>query len=343
MNWDVLGHEWAVALLREHVARNQARHAYLLCGPAGVGRRTLALRLAQALNCTQPLAPGEPCRVCRTCQQIERMQHPDLAVVQAEQAGGTLKVDQVRDLQRSLALHPYEARYRFALLLRFEEAHPSAMNALLKTLEEPGPQVILVLTAESPDVLLPTIVSRCEVLRLRPLPLEKLSQALQERRGLSGDQAALLAHLSGGRVGQALHLVDTPALLDQRRIWLDEHARLLSANRIERFLFADGLTKDKDREKERETVRSILQTWGSLWRDVLLCAAGASAPLTNLDRYDEIERLAAHWGLDAAAQMLASLEQIQGLVDANINLRLAIEVLMLDLPYQLAGAFNSPG
>jgi len=158
MNWEMLGHEWAVSLLSEQVGRGEARQAYLFTGPRGIGRRTLALRLAQALNCTQPPAPGEACRACRTCLQIEQAGHPDLAIVQSEVEGGTLKVDQIRDLQRSLALHPYDARFRVAVLLRFEEANPSAMNALLKTLEEPAPQVVIILTAESSERLLPTIV-----------------------------------------------------------------------------------------------------------------------------------------------------------------------------------------
>src|SRR5512137_425446 len=104
MNWDLLGHEWAVNLLRENVVRGQVRHAYLFTGPQGVGRRTLALRLAQALNCLRPPEPGVPCRGCRACLQIERMQHPDLAVVQAEVQGGTLKVEQIRELQHILSL-----------------------------------------------------------------------------------------------------------------------------------------------------------------------------------------------------------------------------------------------
>jgi DNA polymerase-3 subunit delta' len=160
------------------------------------------------------------------------MQHPDLSIVRAEQEGGTLKVDQIRDLQRSLSLAPYEARYRVAVLLRFEEAHASASNALLKTLEEPSP---LVLTAESAESLLPTIVSRCEVLRLRPLAAEALSQGLQSRWGLLPDQARLLAHLSGGRPGYAMRLHEHPELLQQRQAWLNDHRNLLSASRVARF------------------------------------------------------------------------------------------------------------
>lgn len=165
MDWRILGHRWAVDLLAEHTAHGGLRHAYLFTGPSGVGRRTLALRLAQAVNCLQPPTPGGLCGACAACTRLEKMQHPDLAVIQAEQVGGTLKVDQVRELQRSLSLAPYEANYRVALMLRFEEAHPGAANALLKTLEEPAPKVLILLTAESVESLLPTIVSRCELLQ----------------------------------------------------------------------------------------------------------------------------------------------------------------------------------
>jgi DNA polymerase III gamma/tau subunit len=103
-NWNMLGHEWAVDLLRGHLANGRTRHAYLFTGPDGVGRRTLALRFAQALNCSQPTAAGIPCGECRACTLIERMQHPDLSVVQAEEGTNTLKVDQIRELQRTLSL-----------------------------------------------------------------------------------------------------------------------------------------------------------------------------------------------------------------------------------------------
>lgn len=326
MHWDVLGHDWAVNLLLDHVARGEARHAYLFTGPRGIGRRTLALRLAQALNCLQPPGPGELCRTCRTCTQIERETHPDLSIVQAEQEGGTLKVDQIRALQRSLALHPYEARYRVAVLQRFEEANLNAMNALLKTLEEPAPQVVLILTAESAESLLPTIVSRCVELRLRPLPLKQASQGLQTRWGVPPEQARFLAHLSGGRLGYALRLYQDPERLEQRSGWLDDHFRLLTASRVERFSYCVTFSKDKD------VLRSLLYVWLSLWRDVLLRAAGASRSIANLDRSEEVEGMATRVGLRVAYQTTCVLQRTLEMLDRNVNPRLATEVLMLDLP-----------
>jgi DNA polymerase-3 subunit delta' len=335
MNWSMLGHEWAVSLLRSHLVHDSPRHAYLITGPPGIGRRTLALHFAQALNCPTPIAPGEACLQCRTCQQIERMQHPDLAVVQAEWKGGTLKVEQVRDLQHTLALTPYEARYRVALLLRFEEAHPSAANALLKTLEEPAPQVILLLTAESAESLLPTIVSRCEVLRLRPLPLQTIQDGLNKQWGLKDEDARLLAHLSDGRPGYALQLHQNPEKLEKRKEWLEQQRQLMSANRVERFAFAEAKAhfKDKDDKIARlADLKEMLLTWRSLWRDALLCASGASAPLANLDRSEEVQALAGRLDLLTIYQMVSNLERTLAQLEKNVNPQLALEVLLLGLP-----------
>jgi DNA polymerase-3 subunit delta' len=326
MNWDLLGHEWAVNLLQTHVAQGNLRHAYLFTGPPGVGRRTLAVRLAQAANCLQPPSPGEPCLACSSCLQIGRLQHPDLAVVEAENVGGTLKVDQVRELQRGLSLAPYTARYRVALLLRFEEAHISAANALLKTLEEPPPKVIILVVASSPEELLPTIVSRCEILRLRPLPVVQVAAGLQARWGIEAGQADLLAHISGGRPGYAVQLYQDQERVLQRNVWLDDHMELLNANRVKRFDYAETLAKDKNQ------LRDGLQVWIGLWRDVMLRSAGTDIPATNPDREGEIDRLAAQFGLETARQTILALEKTLKMVDQNVNTRLAAEVLMLDLP-----------
>lgn len=326
MNWEMLGHEWAVDLLRRHVARGRVRHAYLITGPEGVGRRTLALRLAQAVNCPQPSAPGEPCGACRTCLQIDAQQHPDLSIVEAETRGGTLKVEQVRELQHSLALAPYDARYRYAVLIRFEEAHNSAANALLKTLEEPPAQVILAVTARDAEDLLPTIVSRCEQIRLRLIPAAQIEEGLQSRWDVPAEQARLLAHISGGRPGYALRLHREPELLQQRQEWLEQHALLLGQGRVERFAYADAISKDRD------TLRSALDIWLSFWRDVLLKTSGAAAAPTNLDRQAEIEALAGRLDLQSARRVVAALERSLALLDRYANPRLVSEVLMLDLP-----------
>ncbi|HMZ06501.1 MAG TPA: DNA polymerase III subunit delta' [Anaerolineales bacterium] len=330
-NWNLLGHEWAVDMLRRHVARGETRHAYLFAGAPGLGRRTLALRLAQALNCEKPVAPGEPCYTCRTCKQIDAMQHPDLSIVQAvdedgnAKDGGTLRVDQIREVQRTLNLKPYQSPYRIAMFLRFQEANDNAANALLKTLEEAPPHAVLLLTADNPEQLLPTINSRCEILRLRPLPVEAIAADLMER-GVEEDRARLLAHISGGRPGFARRLVEDASVLEKREERLNDLQTLLPSTRVEKFSYAEKLAKDKD------AMRQTILVWLSYWRDVLLRVAGAETPLINIDRNMEIEFLAGRLDLSSARKAVSRLEEALEKLDRNVNSRLLAEVLLMDLP-----------
>jgi DNA polymerase-3 subunit delta' len=324
-NWDLTGHEWAVDMLRGHIQRDGVRHAYLFAGAPDLGKRTLALRFAQALNCPEPTAVGVPCGICRDCRQFEAMAHPDLEIVQAEVEGGTLKVEQVREMRRRVVLKPYQSRYRVALFLRFQEANDNAANALLKTLEEAPAHAVLILTADSPEGLLPTITSRCEILRLRPVPVEAL-ESLLVSRGAEAEQARLLAHVANGRPGYALRLLEDGSALEFREEKLNQLLKLLSGTRVEKFKYAESLYKDKD------ALRQTLLVWGSFWRDVMLASANASAEPANVDRLAQIEKLSERLSLPAARRVVDDVEAALERLDGYVNPRLLLEVLLLDLP-----------
>jgi DNA polymerase-3 subunit delta' len=346
-NWDLLGHEWAVEMLQQHIANDSVRHAYLFTGPPGLGRRTLALRFARALNCLKPPAPGESCGKCKTCQQIDRMQYADLAIIQAEKEGGVLKVEQIRTLRQSLVLKPYQGRYRVALFLRFQEANLNAANALLKTLEEAPSHAILILTADNAEQLLPTIVSRCEVLRLRTVPVEKVKSFLIGH-GASGPatkgggapapsvgeaSARLLAHISGGRPGYALRLLQNKGALEFRQARLNDLQKLLRSTRRERFSYAEKLTNRKN--EATESFRETLFIWLTFWRDVMLRSAegeNRDASLANVDCAAEIDALAATLSLAEARKLVADTEEAVEKLERNVNARLLAEVLLLDWP-----------
>jgi DNA polymerase-3 subunit delta' len=254
------------------------------------------------------------------------MHHPDLIVVQAEQEGKTLKIDQVRELQHTLSLAPYEARHRVALILRFEEAHSGAANAMLKTLEEPPDHVVIILTANSAENLLPTIVSRCEVLRLRTLSMDETARGLQALRGVPEEISERLAHISDGRPGYAIRLFEEPSLLEQRQSWLDDLIQLLATSRRERFAFVKGVVDDK------EGLRDELQVWLTFWRDVLISASGMSGSITNVDYSDQIQKLVAVTDLNTAHFQVNAVERTIEHIDHNVNARLALEVLLMDFP-----------
>jgi DNA polymerase-3 subunit delta' len=209
--------------------------------------------------------------------------------------------------------------------LNFEDANPAAQNALLKTLEEAPSYALLLLTANNAEQLLPTIISRCEILRLRPLQLEAVTEFLRAR-GLNLDQARLLAHLSGGRPGHALHLSTDEKALAFRTEKLDDLRRLLAAKRAERFHYAEKLAKEK------EVFRQTLLLWLSYWRDVLLKTSGAQAALANLDRTEEIENLVYEVDLPLARAVTENLEKALDRLDRNVNARLLAEVTLMDWP-----------
>jgi DNA polymerase-3 subunit delta' len=196
---------------------------------------------------------------------------------------------------------------------------------MLKTLEEAPAHVILVLTVDNAEQLLPTITSRCEVLRLRPLPVETVAGYLHSH-GADESQAHLLASLTDGRPGLALRLLSDPDSLSLRTKQLDDLNRLLHASRVEKFAFAEKMAKDK------EAFRNTLLTWSSYWRDVMLSTAQPKAPLANIDRQGEISSLAGLLDLPRARRLVSVTEQAVERLDKNVNPRLLAEVLLLDLP-----------
>ena len=319
--WQVVGHKWAVDLLKRTLARERVAHAYLLTGPPQIGKRSLALNFAQALNC---LDEEKPCGQCLACSKIAHGNHPDVQIIEGE--GGTLKIDQMRTLRHEAILSPLEGRWKVYIIRQMEQATAEAANCLLKTLEEPPSNVILMLTASEAEALLPTIVSRCQVLNLRPLATETVQRSLQERWGVDVERAQLLARLSGGRLGWAVTASQNDAILARREKHLDEMMELLGQGRVERLEYAQQLSRNP------EAVPELLHLWISWWRDLLLAASGSSVGITNVDREDTLRIQAQRYSLGQVRDFVEALRAAAWRLERNANTRLTLEVLMLSLP-----------
>jgi DNA polymerase-3 subunit delta' len=328
--WPIIGHRATVDLLRHSINAKRVSHAYLLHGPPAVGKFALSRAFAQALNCT---AEAAPCGQCRACQLIAAEKHPDVRVIQMPADKREIPIDLIRVIQHEAALKPYEAIWKVYIIRDAENMSEEAANCLLKTLEEPPPQVILVLTAPTPEALLPTIVSRCQPLAMHPVPISDIEQALAEGHACDAQSAHLLARLSAGRIGWAIAASRDQSVLEARQHLMDQLQGLTHASRVDRLAFAaeHGQRYTKG-VAERETVHAMLATWSTWWRDLLLIANGCSDRIVNVDRVDTLRSEARRLGLQPVRAFLDALSLADLRLRQNVNPRLALEVLALAIP-----------
>ena len=332
--WKTLGHDRAVKSLKRGLELGRTSHAYLFAGPAHVGKMTLAMDLATALNCVDS---DRPCGECPQCRRIIGGLHADVRVSGLESEEGaqgrwrvSISIDQVRAVQREASLKPFEGRCRVFIFDGAEHLSEEAANSLLKLLEEPPEQVVLVLLTSDARTLPATIVSRCQLLELRPLPMPTVVEVLREGHGADPDTAMEIARLSGGRLGWALDAAARPEVLEERADRLEAIVDMVSAGLESRFAYATALSSSFFRS--RETAREELRLWLDWWRDLLLVKEGGATYVTNLSRADTLTEMAGSMTSAEISYAIASVRETWGHLESNVNARLALEELMLVLP-----------
>jgi DNA polymerase III subunit delta' len=325
---DVIGHRKLVALLSRSIERDSIPPSLIFAGPAGVGKRLVALASAQALNCLDPRRKNahtldaidyDACGVCAACTRIERGFHPDVVVIEPGDSG-SIKVDAIRDAIERTGYRPFEGRRRVVIIDEADALVPQAQNALLKTLEEPPSASVFMLVSARADSLLPTVQSRCPRLRFHPLGPEDVAVALI-RHGKKDADAHAIAALANGSIGAALD-VGAEVLVEARDVAL----RVLTG-----FAATDDLRRRVELAKEllpqttggatadREHLAVHLRAIASLLRDVeLVSVNGDRKTLANPDVAASLDRLTAFRGdrglraFDAIDEALVAIERNAG-------------------------------
>jgi DNA polymerase-3 subunit delta' len=346
----MLGSDRSITMLRSALRTQNLAHAYLFVGPPGVGKHTMALAFAMALNCeADPPAgqdcPDVPCGICASCSRIARGTHPDIvevnletqALALGESTGRSktgpakeLRIDVIRDMQSTVGLKPHSARVKVYIIGDAERLNEEASNCLLKTLEEPPAHTILILLAPDVSTVLPTISSRCFVVPVRPVARQALATALQAHWGAEPEQAEVAAALSDGRAGYAVGLLDERDRLQRRRKALEELSLLAGAPVAERVNVATRLAKMFT--DARAELYDMLDTWESWWRDVMLLASSASELVINVDQVAALKSVAAKNSPSRAAGAIELIHRTRQQLLENVNPRLALEALALGLP-----------
>ena len=324
--WQVLGQDKILALLDRSLEENTIAHAYLLVGPHHVGKRTLALNLAQALNCS---SHKPPCSQCRSCRRILECKHADVTSIGLD-SRTELSIDDIRELQHLANLPPYEGKCKVFIIDDAEYLSTEAANSLLKILEEPPPKVVWLLLASEERRLLPTIVSRCQRLELKPLPLMQVQKILTDSYNVDLVKAEFLAHLCHGCLGWALSTLADDDVLKQRTQRITVISSLTSASLQQRFAYAQEIATQF--RQNRKSVAEAMELWLSWWRDLMLIKGGCKEAIINVDCEMALEKQAKSLSLNETKQFLANLRSLREEISKNVNPRLAFESLMLNMP-----------
>ena len=329
-DWNIVGHEHSINILRRALSSQRVRHAYLFTGPEHIGKTLLAQRFAQTLLCTggpdPEVAPLNPCNTCLSCRKVMHGNHPDVHYIARSPDKQFILIEQVRALQSDSARKTLEGRRNIFIIQGLHEMNVQAANCLLKTLEEPEPDVVVLLTTTDPGLLLPTILSRVQQVPMHLLTTEQIKAALEQRWQVEQEEASLIAALAAGRMGWAVQAVEDEDMLAERQAQLETLAKLPAAGKVQRFEVAQRLSAEGDK------IHGILELWLLWWRDMLLAANNSLDLIVNVDMQGLIQNQAARVGAADSRRMVQAILHTMEALEQNVNARVALEVLMLDMP-----------
>jgi len=327
--WQLIGQDKILSLLDYSLKTNTIAHTYLILGPKHVGKGTLAINLAQALNCD---SPESPCGQCRSCQRILEGKHADVVSIGLD-SRTEIGIDDIRGLQRLANLPPYEGKCKVFIVDGAEYLSTEAANSLLKILEEPPQKVVWLLLSAEENRLLPTIISRCQRLELKPVPSERVQETLINSYNVAANKAKLLSQLCHGCFGWALSALANNDVLEQRTQRMTTLLSLLTPTGRslgQRFAYAQELASQLS--QNRRAGAEIIEIWLDWWRDLMLIKSSCQGAIINIDYEMALEEQARGLSLSEIKGFLTNLCLLEERISRNVNPRLALEWLMLNLP-----------
>lgn len=332
----IVGHRRIVSLLSRAVAQNRLPPSLLLAGPAGIGKRRVAMAVAEVVNCLQPReTPGlerDACGECASCRRIARRVHPDVILIEPGDTG-TIKIEQVRDVIDRAGYRPFEGRRRVVVIDEADAMVVPAQSALLKTLEEPPSASAFILVSSMPDALLPTVLSRCPKLRFGPLSAAEVADVLVRDHEYSESDAHAAAVDADGSIGRALaaEAADLAEARQAAQRILEQAARTSDPSRLVDSV-KEIVGKKGSSASERDQLAACLRVTASLLRDLGLLAVRAdTAVLANGDLQAQLNTLSRSYDGDRATRAYAAVDQALAALERNASPKIVVDWLVLQI------------
>ncbi|MBN18353.1 MAG: hypothetical protein CL758_02580 [Chloroflexi bacterium] len=330
--WKIITHDQTKNLIVKSFSNDTFFHAYIISGNRHIGKMTLALDIAASLNC---LSNSELCGSCKQCVRVFNNNHSDIKIIGDDKEGldynnKTISIEVIRKIQSESNLKPFEGKYRVYIINGAENLSIEASNALLKLLEEPPQQVVFILLTIDNELILPTVLSRCKQIVLRPIQNNLVEEYLLNNYDISADQASGLSRASKGLLGWAIRAYYDSNIIIERDQILDKLQKLIFADDIDRFEYAKELSNRF--VKNKNDVYSDLELWVELWRDILYIKLNVPELIVNTSRKKSLYKVSQLMSNYSIVNLLRKIEETESNLKININPRLIFESLMLDIP-----------
>lgn len=318
----IVGHQSIIYNLQNIIMRKNIGHSYLFEGPKSIGKSKVAQIFAKALLCEKQ--QGYPCNSCSSCVKFDTGNHPDVYINKAE--GETFKKEQIDDIQKSINILPYEGQRKIYILEDIDKITKQAQNSFLKTLEEPPQYVIILMTVTNSHSLLPTIISRCQVIKFSPLEQKKIIDLLMKRYHITEDEATIISSFSNGIVGKAINIAESNEFKDIREETITIIDEILNSDKVRLFTLREFFINQKE---GIEGILDLMVTW---FRDLLILKELDNHQfIINIDKKSLLTSHSLRLTKNKIYEIIEIINNTKMNIVSNVNYDLAIEVMLLTI------------